>query len=116
MTALDINETQVAIDFDDSAFPWHWRCLVSRLGESSSWVGFTPDPDFYFMGLNEGRHPAFTGTGPFPVNIRDHVYAFDPVSVVGFRRFERDGRRWAQLLGEGDEADVEDEVWVIAEF
>ena len=80
------------------------------------WVGFTPDPDFYFMGLNEGRHPAFTRTGPFPVNIRDHVYAFDPVSVKGFRRLERDGRRWAQLLGEGDEADVEDEVWVIAEF
>ena len=70
MTALDIGYTQVAIDFDDPTFPWHWRCLVSRLGDSSNWVGFTTDLDVEVVSLADHVVVVCPRNAAFPKKIR----------------------------------------------
>ena len=74
MTAFDVNETQVAIDFDDPAFPWHWRCLVARLGDTPNWVGFTSDLDVEVIELASHVVVVLVRGAPFPPKVRGKLY------------------------------------------
>ena len=74
MSALDIPEMQVAVDFDDPNFPWHWRCLVARLGETSDWVCFTSDLDCEVISLASHVVVVLVRGAPFPKKVRNKIY------------------------------------------
>ena len=73
--ALDIQETQVAIDFpDDARFTWHVRVLVSQLSDGGRWVGFSPDLEAEVIDLADHRVVPLVRKAPFPASIAGDVY------------------------------------------
>ena len=75
----------------------------------------TPDFDFCATDLNEQAHRFLPRRSPFPEAQADYVYAFDPLSQADVNRYKRQALAWRALLGEGDDVQGEEFVWVISD-
>ena len=78
MPTLDVEYTQVLIDFpqDPGVFFWHHCLLVAPLG-GSMWVGVTPGESVQRTDLSLHRVVVLRRNSPFPAARLPETYAFD---------------------------------------
>ena len=78
--SLDTDIIQVLIDFpQDDNFTWHQRLLLVELGPGR-WVAATPDFGIGVLDLSQHKVIPLARSAPWPPNVRNDVYGFDPLS------------------------------------
>ena len=98
--ALDIQETQVAIDFpDDARFTWHVRVLMSQLSDGGRWVGFSPDLEAEVIDMADHRVVPLVRKAPFPARISGDVYYRTGITDEEFADVLYQCRALAAVLG-----------------
>lgn len=113
---LDVSDPQVAVHFpaDPGGFFYHHRLLLAKLS-AGRWVASSPDHELEVVDLNTQRHRILTRRAPFPADIRDVVYAFDPINKVDLDRIKRQARAMVVVLGDDDGEEMDETVWVFAD-
>ena len=92
--ALDIEEQQVAINFEGDTYEWHHRVLMVS-GGSGKWVVLTPDLDSENEDLTQHVVVALGRNAPAPQRVSASFYGFDALSEAYFGRLHGDARSLA---------------------
>lgn len=104
MTALDIAERQVLIDyFDDPNFHWHGRILLVALPSSGKWIAASPDLEIEVLDLSSHRILPLVRSGPIPARVHGNVYFFDPLTAEQLQGLRAEAAALAQVLGAVDD-------------
>lgn len=113
---LDVAEPQVLLHFgqDPNGLTKRHRLLLLRLSPGR-WTASSPDFELEVLDLNGRRHRVLTRKSPFPADIRDAVYAFDPISRLELEGLKREAKAMAVVLGDQEVEDVAAMVWVYAD-
>ena len=77
MSAPDLPEMQVAIDLDESAFRWCWRCKEVRWSDFSTWVGSTTDLELEVIEL-VSHVVVMSLSAPIPNAVRGELHPGRP--------------------------------------
>ena len=114
--SLDVAEPQVALHFlhDANGVVWHHRLLISKLGPGR-WIGASPDLELEIIDLVAQRHRILPRRSLFPDDIKDDLYAFDPISKADLERLKRESRTMAVVLGDEDMEEIESRTWVFSD-
>ena len=97
LRTLDVNLTQVLIDFFDDDFNWHHRFLVVAQG-GASWICVTPDLQVETVDLSAHRVLPLRRNSPFPQRAHDTMYIFDPISDQDLVELQRGCLSLARVL------------------
>ena len=98
LRTLDVNLTQVLIDFFEDEFNWHHRLLVVALG-GASWICVTPDLQVETVDLSAHRVLPLRRYSAFPPRAHDTMYIFDPISDQDLVELQRECLALARVLG-----------------
>ena len=108
---------QVLVHYPDDpgGFFYHHRVLLKRV-RGSMWATFTPTLELQRHDLLEISHRVLDRRAPFPADVRDQCFVFDDLPHAALVPYKKRATIQASILGEeGDAADVERMVWVVAE-
>eukprot|EP00974_Lingulodinium_polyedra_P049508 4759299-Lingulodinium_polyedra.AAC.1 len=74
VAALDVESTQVAIDFfqDPDGFIWHHRLLLVKLGDGARWAAATPTLEVEMCDLSNHRVVPLARAAPVPQRLLTH--------------------------------------------
>lgn len=100
MTALDIDQSQVLIDFfsDPNGLRWHHRVLFHK-GERGSWVVGTPDLEVEQTDLGSHKIRPLRRGAALPPQYSCEVYVFDQLTEEELRALRADAASLASVLG-----------------
>lgn len=109
-----MSEPQVLVRFPGEHLEWHHRVLLHRI-EGGRWVCLTPDNELVLYDLNDMQHRLLMRNRPFPADLLEKLYVFDPVDSASLRAAKRDAQLQASILGPDQPTDQAAMVWVVAD-
>ena len=95
---MDIEEPQVAVDFEDPVFAYHVRILLIRL-EGSKWIAASCDWEIEVLDLADHTVvPLARGAEP-PQRVRGNIYMRTEVDEVARAAAHAEARALAAVVG-----------------
>ena len=98
----DVPERVVAADFfeDEGGLFWHARILLAATPAAGVWIAGTPDNDIESLELKDHRVVPFARGAPYPVRVRNELYAFEnPIPDRNLREMREMARDLLGVLG-----------------
>ena len=97
-TILNVVEAQVAVDFDDPPYDYHWRGLLVRL-DGSKWVCCSSTYEVETIDLKGHQVIPLSRNAPYPTDIVQVIFMPRGFSEATWDRVRLDGLALANPLG-----------------